>query len=73
MSVFIRLIKRRKKVFYCFYKITFPRKNAKLFVMALIKREILTSSVLKKMLFKIWIFHVLTVSLSEKKIDTPSL
>ena len=42
-SVYIRLCKRRKKVFYCFYKITFPRKNAKLFVMALIKREILTS------------------------------
>ena len=42
-SVYIRLCKHRKKVFYCFYKITFPRKNAKLFVMALIKREILTS------------------------------
>ena len=33
-----------KKVLYCFYKLTLPRKNAKLFVMALIKREeILTS------------------------------
>ena len=42
-SVYIRLGKHRKKVFYYFYKITFPRKNAKLFVMALIKREILTS------------------------------
>ena len=31
--------KLRKKVFYCFYKITFPRKNVKLFVMALIKRR----------------------------------
>ena len=41
--VYIRLCKHRKKVFYCFYKITLPRKNAKLFVMALIKREILTS------------------------------
>ena len=41
--IYIRLCKDRKKVFYCFYKITFPRKNAKLFVMALIKREILTS------------------------------
>ena len=30
-------------VFYCFYKLTFPRKNAKFFVMALIKRKILTS------------------------------
>ena len=33
----------RKKVFYCFYELTFPRKNADLFIMALIKREILTS------------------------------
>ena len=32
-----------KKVFHCFYKITFLRKNAQLFVMAMIKREILTS------------------------------
>ena len=31
-SVYIRLCKNRKKVFYCFYKINFPRKNAKLFV-----------------------------------------
>ena len=44
-SVYIRLGKHRKKVFYCFYKITFPRKNANLFVIALIKREILTSLV----------------------------
>ena len=70
-SVHIRLCKHRKKVFYCFYEITFPRKNAKLFVMALIKREILTSHKVsytkscirnqflfcKKMLFKIRIFH----------------
>ena len=41
--VYIRLCKRRKKRFYCFYKITSPRKNAKLFFMAMIKREILTS------------------------------
>ena len=26
-SVYIRLCKHRKKVFYCFYKITFPRKT----------------------------------------------
>ena len=26
-SVYIRLCKHRKKVFYCFYKITFPRKK----------------------------------------------
>ena len=43
LSVYIRLYKNRKKVFYCFYKLTFPRKNAKLFVMALIYREILAS------------------------------
>ena len=42
-SVYIRLCKHREKVFYCFYKITFLRKNAQLFVMAMIKREILTS------------------------------
>ena len=42
-SVYIRLYKYRKKGFYCFYKLSFPRKNAKLFVMALINREILTS------------------------------
>ena len=33
----------RKNVFSCFCKLTFPRKNPNLFVMALIKREILTS------------------------------
>ena len=43
LNVYIRLCKYRKKVFYCFYKLTFLRKNIKLFVMALIKREILTS------------------------------
>ena len=29
-SVYIRIYKHRKKIFYCFYKITFPRKKAKL-------------------------------------------
>ena len=79
-SVYIRLCKHRKKVFYCFYKITFPRKNAKLFVMAMIKRRILTSRKVlytktsnqflfcKKMLSKIWIFLAQNVSLSEKKL-----
>ena len=41
--VYIRLSKYRRKVFYCFNKLTFPRKNAKRLVMALIKREIVTS------------------------------
>ena len=69
-SVYIRLCKHRKKVFYCFYKITFPRKKRKTLCMALIKREILTSRKIlsaksctrnqflfcKKMLCKIRIF-----------------
>ena len=42
-SVYIRLCKHRKNVFYCFYKVTFPRKKRKTLCMALIKREILTS------------------------------
>ena len=48
--LYIRLCKHRKKVFYCFDKITFLRKNAELFVMALIKREILTSGKLSLVL-----------------------
>ena len=39
--VYIRLTKYRGKVLYCFNKLTFPRK--KRLVMALIKREIVTS------------------------------
>ena len=68
--VYIRLCKHRKKVFYCFYSITFPRKKRKTLWMALIKREILTSRKIlstksctrnrflfcKKMLCKIRIF-----------------
>ena len=80
-SVYIRLFKHRKKFFYCFCKITFPRKKRKTLCTALIKREILTSRKIlstksctrnqflfcKKMLFKIQIFF------RGKKIDTPSL
>ena len=40
-SVDIRLCKHRKKVFYCFYKINFPRKNAKLFVWHWLKEKFL--------------------------------
>ena len=40
-SVYIRLCKHRKKVFYCFYKINFPRKNAKLFVWQWLKEKFL--------------------------------
>ena len=66
--VYIRLY--RQKVFYCFYKITSPRKKRKTLCMTLIKREILTSRKIlstksctrnqfllcKKMLCKIRIF-----------------
>ena len=38
-------MQKQEKVFYCFYKLTFPRKDANLFVMALIKTEIFTSRV----------------------------
>ena len=42
--VYIKLYKYRIEVFYCFYKLSLSReKNAKLFVLALIKREILTT------------------------------
>ena len=42
-SVYIRLCKYRKKVFYCFYKITFARKKENSLFRAVIEREILTS------------------------------
>ena len=41
--VYKRPSKYRRKVVYCFYILTFPRKVSKPFVMALIKTEILTS------------------------------
>ena len=41
LSVYIRLCKHRKKVFYCFYKKTFPRKSAKLFVWHWLKEKFL--------------------------------
>ena len=41
-SVYIRLCKHRKKVFYCFYKITFPRKKKNSLFRLLAKREILS-------------------------------
>ena len=49
----------QEKVFYWFDKITFPRKNAKLFVMAVIKRKfslVAKSYFAKKMLSIIQIF-----------------
>ena len=56
--------KYRKKGFYCFYKLTFPRNNAKLFVMAPINLKscrrslagIISSYFAKKILSKIRIF-----------------
>ena len=42
--LYIRICKQRKKVFYCFYKISFPAKKSKtLFFKILIKTQILTS------------------------------
>ena len=42
--LYIRICKQRKKVFYCFYKISFPEKKSKtLFFKILIKTQILTS------------------------------
>ena len=49
----------KKKVPYCFYKLTLLRKNAKLFVMALIKREILTS---REVLYMYMKFHTHIIS-----------
>ena len=79
-SVDIRLCKHRKKVFYCFYKINFPRKNAKLFVWHSLRETLTSRKVLsskscthnqflfcKKVLSKIRTFLALTVSLGEKK------
>ena len=43
ISGYVDDVNTEKKVFYCLYKLTFPRKKKKFFVMALIKREILTS------------------------------
>ena len=43
LHVYITLCKYGEKSFLLLYKLTFPRKKAKLFVMAMIKREILTS------------------------------
>ena len=40
-SVYIRLCKHRKKVFYCFYKITLPRKNANSLLRSWLKGKVL--------------------------------
>ena len=76
-------IGEKSYVFYCFYKLTFPRQNAKFFVMALIKRKILTSHPVlytkscmriisscfaKKTLCKTWIFSRLKRQLKRKKL-----
>ena len=42
--VYIRLCKNRKNVCYCFYKTTFPRKTAKLFVWHWLKEKFLPVS-----------------------------
>ena len=44
ISGYVDYVNTEKKIFYCLYKLTLPRKKpTKFFVMALIKREILTS------------------------------
>ena len=40
-SIYIRPRKQRKKVFYCFYKMNFPRKDAKLFLWHWLKEKFL--------------------------------
>ena len=79
-SVYIRLCKHRKKVFYCFYKITFPRKNAKLFVWHWLKEKFLpvTKSCTRNQFllckkFENTDFSRLKCQLKGKKIDTACL
>ena len=85
-SVYIRLCKHRKKVFYCFYKKTFPRKSAKLFVWHWLKEKFLPvakscprslarliSSCFAKRCFQNTDFSRLKCQFKRKKIDTPSL
>ena len=40
-SVYIRLCKHSKKIFYCFYKITLPRKNANALLRSWLKKKFL--------------------------------
>ena len=40
-GVYIRLCKHRKKIFYCFYKITLPRKNANSLLRSWLKEKFL--------------------------------
>ena len=85
-SVYIMLCKHGKKVFYCFYKITFPKTKRKTLCMALIKREIFTSrkscprsrarvisSRLQKDALQNTNFSRLKCQLKRRKIDSPSL
>ena len=53
-SVYIRLCKHRKKVFFRFHKITFPRKRKNSLFRLLIKREILTSREVLYMKLKVF-------------------
>ena len=56
------------KVFYCYYKITFMRKNAKHFVMALTKREILSSQQSQSLVDKVLV-QLFWVEIGEKWIE----
>ena len=84
-SVYIRLCKHRKKVFYCFYKITFPKQNAKLLVWQWLKEKFspvakscprrlasVISSCFAKRCFPKYGLFSLKMSASAKKIDTLS-
>ena len=70
-SVYIRICKHRKKVFYCFYKITFPRKKAKLSCFERKLKEkflCVISRFVKKMLSKKRVFLSQNFISSEKKL-----
>ena len=43
LPVFMSAVQEKIFLYNCFYKLTFQWKNAKFFIMVLIKREILTS------------------------------
>ena len=85
-SVNIRLCKRRKKVFYCFYNITFPRKMQNCSVWHWLKEKFLPvakscarslarviSSCFAKDAIQSTDFSRLNCQLKRKKIDTPGL
>ena len=85
--VYIRLCKHRKKVFYCFYKITFPRKTQNSLLWNWLKEKflpvtksctrrlsrVISSCFAKRCIPKYGFFSFKNISLSENKIDTACL